>query len=166
MFINTNIYPVPNLLNPFLGVHYTITSHNHIKIGPTSIPAFWRENYKGFKNFKLKEFLQIFYYEVILFFTNSFNFRKLAISEVKKYDRKHFVSLAQKLSDKGDEKLFNNWLEPGIRAQVLNKKTLELEMDFIVEGDSKSLHLVNAVSPAFTCSFAMAKHLIENNISK
>lgn len=165
MFINTNIYPVPNLLNPFLGVHYTITSHNHIKIGPTSIPAFWRENYKGFKNFKLKEFLQIFYYEILLFVTNSFNFRKLAISEVKKYNRKHFVSLAQKLSDKGDEKLFNEWLEPGIRAQILNKKTLELEMDFIVEGDEKSLHLVNAVSPAFTCSLSMAKYLIENKIS-
>jgi L-2-hydroxyglutarate oxidase LhgO len=165
MFINTNIYPVPNLLNPFLGVHYTITSHNHIKIGPTSIPAFWRENYKGFKNFKVKEFLQIFYYEILLFVTNSFNFRKLAISEVKKYNRKHFVSLAQKLSDKGDEKLFNQWLEPGIRAQILNKKTLELEMDFIVEGDEKSLHLVNAVSPAFTCSLSMAKYLIENKIS-
>lgn len=165
MFIKTNIYPVPNLLNPFLGVHYTITSHDHIKIGPTSIPAFWRENYKGFSNFKLKEFLQIFYYEALLFFTNSFNFRKLAISEVKKYSRKHFVSLAQKLSNKGDEKLFNQWLDPGIRAQILNKKTLELEMDFIVENDNKSLHIVNAVSPAFTCSFSMAKHLIEEKIS-
>lgn len=165
MFITTNIYPVPNLLNPFLGVHYTITSHDHIKIGPTSIPAFWRENYKGFNNFKFKEFIQIFYYETLLFFTNSFNFRKLAIGEIKKYNRKHFVSLAQKLSDKGDEKLFNQWLDPGIRAQILNKKTLKLEMDFIVEGDHKSLHVVNAVSPAFTCSFSMAKHLIENNIS-
>ncbi len=164
MPIHTNIYPVPNLLNPFLGVHYTITSHNHIKIGPTSIPAFWRENYEGFSNFNLKEFLQITYYEAILFFTNSFNFRKLAINEIKKYNRKHFVNLAKKLTKKVDEDLFNEWMKPGIRAQLLNKKTLELEMDFVVEGDSKSLHLLNAVSPAFTCSFSLARFLVAEKI--
>jgi len=164
MPISTNIYPVPNLLNPFLGVHYTVTSHNHVKIGPTSIPAFWRENYDGFSNFKLNEFLQITYYEAILFFTNAFNFRKLAINEIKKYNRKHFVSLAKKLTRKVDEDLFNDWLRPGIRAQLLNKKTLELEMDFVVEGDSKSLHLLNAVSPAFTCSFSLAKFLVDEKI--
>jgi len=149
-----------------LGVHYTITSHNHIKIGPTSIPAFWRENYEGMSNFKLKEFLQIIYYEAILFFTNSFHFRNLAINEIKKYNRKHFVGLAKKLTKKIDEDLFNEWLRPGIRAQLLNKKTLELEMDFVVEGDSKSLHLLNAVSPAFTCSFSLARFLVEEKISK
>ena len=42
---------VPNLKNPFLGVHYTITVNNEVKSGPTSIPAFWRENYTGFDNF-------------------------------------------------------------------------------------------------------------------
>lgn len=55
------IYPVPN---PFLGVHYTITNDGSIKIGPTAIPAFWRENYKGFDNFSLKELL---YYDTKLF---------------------------------------------------------------------------------------------------
>ncbi|MFZ4400029.1 MAG: L-2-hydroxyglutarate oxidase [Bacteroidales bacterium] len=165
MPISTNIYPVPNLLNPFLGVHYTVTSHNHVKIGPTSIPAFWRENYDGFSNFKLNEFLQITYYEAILFITNAFNFRKLAINEIKKYNRKHFVSLAKKLTKKVDEDLFNDWLRPGIRAQLLNKKTKELEMDFVVEGDTKSLHLLNAVSPAFTCSFSLAKFLVDEKVS-
>ncbi len=45
--VRTNVYPVPNLKNPFLGVHYTVTVDGHVKIGPTSVPAFWRENYKG-----------------------------------------------------------------------------------------------------------------------
>ena len=57
--IKTNIYPVPNLANPFLGVHYTITNDGSIKIGPTAIPAFWRENYKGFSNFNFKEMIEI-----------------------------------------------------------------------------------------------------------
>lgn len=66
--IKTNIYPVPNLANPFLGVHYTITSDGSIKIGPTAIPAFWRENYENFRNFNLQEMIEILYYEVKLFY--------------------------------------------------------------------------------------------------
>ena len=36
----TNIYPVPDLRNPFLGVHFTITSDGKAKIGPTAIRRF------------------------------------------------------------------------------------------------------------------------------
>lgn len=162
--IKTNIYPVPNLLNPFLGVHYTITSRNHIKIGPTSFPSFWRENYKGFQNFKLNEFLEIMFYQAKLFITNSFNFRGLVYGEIKKYNRKYFILQASKLTKQCNENLYREWLSPGIRAQLLNKKTLELEMDFIIEGDHNSLHILNAVSPAFTCSFAIAKYLVHERI--
>jgi L-2-hydroxyglutarate oxidase LhgO len=164
--IRTNIYPVPNLLNPFLGVHYTLTVNNKLKLGPTSTPAFWRENYNGFSRFKLDEFLQIVYYESKLFLFNYFNFRSLAISEIKKYNRKYFVQLAEHLSHNCDPDLFDTWTEPGIRAQLLNTKTLKLEMDFIVEGDANSMHILNAVSPAFTCSFAFAKYLVAEKIKK
>ncbi|MEM9686652.1 MAG: L-2-hydroxyglutarate oxidase, partial [Bacteroidota bacterium] len=160
MPISTNIYPVPNAINPFLGVHYTLTANNHIKIGPTSTPAFWRENYNGFQNFNAKECLQILYYELRLFFTNSFHFRTLTLSELKKYNKKHFIRLAQKLTKTSRPEGFNQWLPPGIRAQLLHKKTLELITDFVIEGNCKSLHLLNAVSPAFTCSFALAKFIV------
>ena len=30
--VKVNVYPVPNLKNPFLGVHYTITVNNEVKI--------------------------------------------------------------------------------------------------------------------------------------
>ena len=163
--IKTNIYPVPNLKNPFLGVHYTITSKNDIKIGPTAMPAFWRENYNGTRNFKLNEFLQILFYESKLFVFNSFNFRELAFSEMKKYSKKYFSGLAARLSSNCDTDKFTEWLPPGIRAQLLNKETMELEMDFIVEGDKHSLHLLNAVSPAFTCSFSLARYLVNEKIS-
>ncbi len=164
--IKTHIYPVPNLHNPFLGVHFTLTSDNELKLGPTSTPAFWRENYTGFSNFKLNEFLQIFYYESKLFINNSFNFRNLAISEIKKYNRKYFIRLAEHLSQNCDLSQFNQWTQPGIRAQLLNTKNMKLEMDFLIEGDKESLHILNAVSPAFTCSFAFAKYLVDKKIHK
>jgi len=164
MPITTNLYPVPNLKNPFLGVHYTITVDNKIKIGPTAIPAFWRENYKGFENFKLEEFLEIIKYELRLFFKNSFGFRELALEEMKKYYKPYFISLAKKMVKKIDETGFNEWSKPGIRAQLLDTNTLELLQDFVVEGDENSIHILNAVSPAFTSSFPFAKWVVENYI--
>jgi len=157
----TNVYPVPNLSNPFLGVHYTLTVDKEAKIGPTAIPAFWRENYRGFDNFSFKEFMQIIYYESKLFMGNSFGFRLLAIEEIKKYRESYLLNLAKKLTRNMDHSGYDRWSTPGIRAQLLDKRTLELVQDFIVEGDEKSVHILNAVSPAFTSSIPFAKWIVK-----
>lgn len=164
--IKTNIYPVPNLKNPFLGVHYTITVDGTIKIGPTSIPAFWRENYKGFDNFKASELFNILGWESSLFLSNAFGFRNLAMEEMKKYRKSYFVNLATKLVKDIDKSGFTQWSKPGIRAQLLNMKTKLLVQDFVVEGDQYSVHVLNAVSPAFTSSFPFAAWVVDNYILK
>ena len=40
--LRTLVYPVPNPKNPFLGVHFTLTTDHKIKIGPTAIPVIGR----------------------------------------------------------------------------------------------------------------------------
>ena len=157
--VKTNIYPVPNLANPFLGVHYTVTVDGDIKIGPTAIPAFWRENYRGFDNFNFSEMIEILYYEAKLFILNSFNFRKLALSEMKNYSSKVFIQKAKDMV----YKISNNFkpIPAGIRAQLLDTRTNELIQDFVVEHTDASTHILNAVSPAFTCSFAFAEFVVE-----
>lgn len=164
--IRTNIYPVPNLKNPFLGVHYTVTVDGTIKIGPTAIPAFWRQNYVGLENFSLGELFEIIGWESRLFLGDNFGFRSLALSELKKYDRSYFTGLAVKMVKQIDTSGFNQWSKPGIRAQLLNTTTKELVQDFVVEGDSRSVHLLNAVSPAFTCSFPFAAWVVDHYILK
>ena len=57
--IRTNIYPVPDLKNPFLGVHFTVAASGIAKIGPTAIPGFWREQYGGMANFHWGEFFEV-----------------------------------------------------------------------------------------------------------
>ena len=160
--IKTNIYPVPNIKNPFLGVHYTIKVDGTIKIGPTAIPAFWRENYKGLSRFKLDELIQITSWEARLFLTNAFGFRNLALEEIKKYSKSYLIKRAVKLVKKIEGSKFNKWVEPGIRAQLLNIKTKELVMDFVVEGDDRTVHILNAVSPAFTASYPFTKWIVKN----
>ncbi len=162
--IKMNIYPVPNLNNPFLGVHYTLTVDNHVKIGPTAIPAFWRENYSGFKNISLNELLVIGTWMIRLFLRNSFKFRDLAFEEIKKYWKPAFRGLAEQLVHKIDSTGFDEWSKPGIRAQLLDTETFELVQDFVVEGDDRSVHVLNAVSPAFTSSFPFGEWVVENYI--
>ena len=156
--IKTNIYPVPNLNNPFLGVHYTITADGSIKIGPTAIPALWRENYRGLAHFNLFEMIEILYYESKLFLLNAFHFRDLALTEMKHYHHPVFIRKAKRMVKHiGDD--FKP-MPAGIRAQLLNIQTNELVQDFVVEQTEGSTHILNAVSPAFTCSFAFARHVV------
>jgi L-2-hydroxyglutarate oxidase len=157
--LKTNIYPVPDLRNPFLGVHFTMTADGRTKIGPTAIPAFWREHYSRFENFRLAELLEIITREVMLLFLANFDFGKLALEEIRKYSRQRLVALAGKLASGVERENYVKWGAPGIRAQLVNLKEKTLEMDFVLEGDSGSMHVLNAVSPAFTCSIPFAQYV-------
>jgi len=157
----TNIYPVPDLRNPFLGVHFTVKDDGHAKIGPTAIPALWREQYRGFDNFKFGEFVEVLFREAGLMMSSRFDFQKLALEEVRKYSRPHLVALASRLAHGVKPEHYTRWGEPGIRAQLLDIKNRKLEMDFVIEGDAHSTHLLNAVSPGWTCSIPFARYAVD-----
>lgn len=159
--VKINIYPVPNLKNPFLGVHYTKTVDGSIKIGPTAIPALWRENYESLGRFNAAELGEVLYHEAKLYLSNAFNFRSLAHEEMQKYNKDYFVSLAVAMVQTIDPAGFTTWTPPGIRAQLLDKTKSSLVQDFVVEADAKSIHVLNAVSPAFTCAFPFSKHVVD-----
>ncbi|MDH4185514.1 MAG: L-2-hydroxyglutarate oxidase [Nitrospira sp.] len=159
--LRTNIYPVPDLRNPFLGVHFTVTNEGKAKIGPTAIPAMWREQYAGISRFSLAEFIEIAGRGLSLLGNAGFEFRRLAIEEVKKYSRRRMVRLAGELVEGVRLEHYSKWGKPGIRAQLLDIKKRRLEMDFVLEGDDRSMHILNAVSPAFTCSLPFSQYVCD-----
>jgi len=159
--MKTHIYPVPDLKNPFLGVHFTVNSEGKVKIGPTAIPAFWREQYQFLERFKLTEFADILSRQIGLFMFSKFDFKKLALEEIKKYSKSHLVQLAATLATGVKKENFTQFGIPGIRAQLLNTKEKKLEMDFILEGDKNSMHILNAVSPGFTSSLPFTQYVCE-----
>jgi len=156
----THIYPVPDLRNPFLGVHFTVKEDRSAKIGPTAIPAFWREQYRRFDNFKFGEFVEVLFREAGLMISSAFDFKKLALEELKKYSRPHLVRLASRLAHGVRSENYTRWGEAGIRAQLLDIKSRKLEMDFVIEGDEHSTHLLNAVSPGWTCAIPFARYVV------
>ncbi len=159
--LRTHIYPVPELRYPFLGVHITVAVDGKAKIGPTAIPALWREHYDGFGNFKLRELLEIGRLETSLFIRNSFDFRTLARREIRKYSRRRLVRLASQLVTTPLSDRRWRWGPAGIRAQLVDTRLKKLEMDFRGQGDDRSFHILNAVSPAFTCAFPFASYLLD-----
>ena len=162
--LTRHVYPVPDSRNPFLGVHLTVTVDGRAKIGPTAIPALWREDYSvpgswtdGFNASDAWEiartypkFLRSPHHDV----------PGLIRTEVPKYSRKHLVNQAKALVPSVNSKDFTERGKPGVRAQLLHIPTGKLEMDFVVEGDERSTHMLNAVSPAWTSALAVADHVV------
>jgi len=157
----THIYPVPDLRQPFLGVHFTLTAAGDVKIGPTAIPAFWRQHYGGLANFDLGECAEILARQAGLLFSNAGDFRSLAWSEVRKYSRRRIVELAAELVAGTRPAQYRKWGAAGIRAQLLDLETGTLDMDFRCLGDDRSFHVLNAVSPGFTCAMPFAAYVVD-----
>ncbi len=159
--LKTHVYPVPDLRFPFLGVHFTLAADGAVKIGPTAIPAPWREGYGGLSGFRLAQAVEVGVQGARLFISDAFNFRRLAVQELKKRSRSTLVRMAQRFVRTPVPASGWSWGPPGIRAQLLNTRTRSLEMDFRVEGDDRSMHVLNAVSPAFTCAQPFAGHVVD-----
>ena len=163
--IKSSIYPVPDASLPFLGIHFTRSIEGEVYVGPTTVPALGRENYRSIEGFRFNEFIQIFHSLSKLYMANSQNFRNLVHKELPHYMKQGFLNSAKKLVDE----LQFHWLEAspkvGIRPQLVNTKENKLETDFIVREGKNSLHILNSISPAFTSSFAVAENIVENYIN-
>jgi L-2-hydroxyglutarate oxidase LhgO len=48
----------------------------------------------------------------------------------------------------------------GIRAQLFDRTKNELVMDYLILKGDNSIHILNAVSPAFTSSLAFAQYVV------
>lgn len=162
--VRANIYPVPDVSLPFLGVHLTRVISGDVYVGPTAIPAFGRENYAGLNGINLAEASQIGIQLASMYIRNNNNFRKLAHLEMSKYRKSNFLDAACKLMPSLTTKDMVPTPKAGIRPQLININTRKLEMDYIFEKTENSLHVLNAISPAFTSSFAFAKTIINESL--
>ncbi len=160
--VRGNIYPVPDIRNPFLGVHFTKSYNGEVYIGPTAIPAFGRENYGIIKGLD-REALSILFKNIILLFTNP-KFRRVALTEPKKYIPRFFFKDIEPMVEGISKEDIIPSDKVGIRPQLVDWERKELVMDFLVLKDSNSVHILNAISPAFTSAFAFAEYVVSRYI--
>jgi L-2-hydroxyglutarate oxidase LhgO len=161
--IKGSIYPVPNIKNPFLGVHFTRSVHGDVYVGPTAIPAFGRENYGILKGLD-GEVLNILFRDMRMFMENK-KFRTIALEEPRKYFFKHFFNDAAKLVKEIAPEDMLPSAKAGIRPQLVNIRTSQLVMDFVIEEAEHSVHILNSISPAFTSSMYFAELVVKEHVT-
>jgi len=156
--VNSSIYPVPDMRNPFLGVHFTRSVHGDVYVGPTAIPAFGRENYGVLAGIGAEGFA-IAYEDLVLFLANP-QFRSVALSEPAKYLPSRFFRDAARLVRQLAPGDLVSATKVGIRPQLVDWETKQMVMDFMVVADGSSLHVLNPISPAFTSSMDLAQGIV------
>ena len=158
------IYPIPDLRVPFLGVHTTLSTEGTTYLGPTAVPAFGRENYRGLEDVSLKEFIRITSLLSQQFIKGQDGFRRLTLNEGRRYFKPSFTNAANAILPRLRSEHLIRTDKVGIRAQMLDKQTGKLVNDFLVEKNDQSIHILNAISPAWTSAFPFARHICDEFI--
>lgn len=161
--VHANIYPVPDVNQPFLGVHLTRVASGDVYAGPTAIPALGRENYGILQGAQLGESLRVGFEVSKMYLANHQNFRQLVHTELGKYRKKNFFAAVRKLMPELTYDDLVSSDKVGIRPQLINVREKRLEMDYVIEKSSDSLHVLNAISPAFTSSLAFAEWIVDQS---
>ncbi len=151
------IYPVPDPGLPFLGVHLTRRIDGEVEAGPNAVPALAREGFRR-SSFSARDALAVVGYP---------GFWRLA--------RRHWLSGVAEIRRGASRRAFAAALarlvpavrpadleraSSGVRAQAVEPSG-ELVDDFrMVEGE-RSLHVLNAPSPAATAALAIGRLLAD-----
>ena len=157
--LRTLVYPVPHHINPFLGVHFTLTLDGKVKIGPTAIPILGREQYSFFEGWSVFDIRQAIRSTRSLISGEQHDFSEMLKSEWPRVLKKEIVKQAAELVPTARN--VSDWSRkpPGIRAQLVHLPTGKLEQDFVVKNFNNSTHVLNAVSPGWTSSLPFGRYV-------
>jgi L-2-hydroxyglutarate oxidase LhgO len=160
------VYPVPHPVNPFLGVHFTITIDGSVKVGPSAIPVFGREQYSIQEGWSLSDSLQAIKSAYGLVRGDGHNLAAIMKSEWLKVIPKYLVHEASEIVPSARN--VKKWEKkpPGIRAQLVHLPSGKLEQDFVVKPYLNSVHVLNAVSPGWTSALPFGEWIVDEFINK
>jgi (S)-2-hydroxyglutarate dehydrogenase len=162
--VNHLVYPVPDLRVPFLGIHTTTTVPGDVYLGPTATPALGRESYRPLDGLFSTEALKIGGLLARQYLAGRDGFRRLALREGGRVFKRGFLSAAQKLLPQLQEHHLLASDKAGIRAQMLDRRSGTLVMDFLIEEGSNTTHVLNSISPAFTCAFPFSRMVVDDYV--
>lgn len=150
--VSTLIYPVPDPTLPFLGVHLTLMMDGGVTVGPNAVLGLAREKYPKLSVDPADA-------ADVLRFPGFWRLarRQLRTGAVEQWNslyRPGYLALVRKycpeltVADLGPQ-------EAGIRAQALRPDGSMVE-DFLVLGTDRTVHVLNAPSPAATSALPIA----------
>lgn len=145
------IYPVPNPVYPFLGVHFTRMINGDTECGPNAVFVFKREGYAK-TDFSVRDTADAFSFSgTWKFFYKNWRF---GLDEYRRaFSKKLFLRRLQRLIPSlGMEDITPG--RAGVRAMLLAEEGKMID-DFKIEHNGNAIHILNAPSPAATASLAI-----------
>ncbi len=155
--VRSLIYPVPDPRFPFLGVHLTRRIDSVVEVGPNAVVALGREHYRGHRP-DWREGLDVLRYA---------GARRLArrywrpgLAELVRSRLKPIYARSVRRLVPGIAAADLEQGGAGVRAQAV-KPDGSLVDDFVFMEGPRSLHVLNAPSPAATAALAIGRTIAE-----
>ena len=157
--VNDLVYPLPDPDFPFLGVHLTRMIDGSIHAGPNAVPALKREGYR-WRDVSVRDSTEIAFSRRT--WTLARKYWRKEVGEIhRSLSRRAFLKALRRLCPE----LTSDDLEPsgsGVRAQAIARDGTLLD-DFAFAESRRSVHVLNAPSPAATASFAIAETVADRH---
>lgn len=151
------VYPIPNPAFPFLGVHFTRMIHGGIECGPNAVFTFKREGYQK-ADFDFRDS-----WEALSYSGTWSLFAKHWRFGLDEYRRAFSKNLFWKQVKRLIPSLTQDEILPsrsGVRAMSLAPDGNMVD-DFQIEYRDRSIHVLNAPSPAATACLAIGAQISE-----
>lgn len=145
------IYPVPDPRFPFLGVHFTRMIGGGVEAGPNAVLAFRREGYR-FADVSVRDVLEMARHRG--FWAMAATHWLTGLGEMKRsLSAYSFWKSLQRLipSIRRDDIVPSG---AGVRAQAVASDGKMVD-DFVIRGEGRTVHVLNAPSPAATASLSV-----------
>jgi L-2-hydroxyglutarate oxidase len=149
------VYPLPDPTFPFLGVHLTRMIDGSVHAGPNAVPALGREGYR-WRDIRARDVAQLVGSPRT--YRLARRYWRTGAGEIhRSLRRRAFLRALQRLCPElRDEDLVP--APAGVRAQAIDPAGRLID-DFAFAETSRSVHVVNAPSPAATASFAIGREV-------
>lgn len=148
--VRGNIYPVPDPDFPFLGVHVSRSVNGRIFAGPSAWPVLT----PGSVAILAGEYL-----------TNRGGMRRHMHAELATHAPRLYLKKVRQLIPGLQRSELIPRVKHGIRAQLYDTGQKKLVTDFMLERTQHSVHVLNMISPGFTCAFSFAEYLAEITVT-
>ena len=159
------VYPVPDPRFPFLGVHLTRGLDGHVHAGPNAVLALAREGYR-WSDVSLRDLASTLTWPGTARLVGRY-WRPGFDEMVRSLSRRRFIAAAQQLVPNLDAADVTR-APAGVRAQAVDRRGALLDDFHLVDGE-RSLHVLNAPSPAATASLeigALVADRVATNLAR
>jgi L-2-hydroxyglutarate oxidase len=153
--VNHLIYPIPDPALPFLGVHLTRMIGGYVTVGPNAVLAFAREGY-GFGDVSLRDLREMATFPGFRKVIRT-NLKSGALEMANSLLKSRYLALCRRYCPELELSDLSPY-RSGVRAQaVLADGTMV--HDFLIGETDRTIHVLNAPSPAATSSIPIGRHI-------